>query len=128
MKKEISGRERKLIKKTRVKELIETYHGLLTDKEKKILSLYIDPNNNGALIARKLNISRQAVHDHIRRATGKMEKCDFKAHLVEIRKREKKLTIELEGMLDKIEAASSGDVAQKVKEAKEVLESIKKLL
>jgi len=39
MERKLSGREKKLLKKSRVKELIEVYSGLLTDREKKILDL-----------------------------------------------------------------------------------------
>jgi predicted DNA-binding protein YlxM (UPF0122 family) len=128
MKKEISAKERKLVKKNRIKELVEAYPGLLTEREKKILILYVDPNNNGALIARNLNISRQAVHDHIRRAIGKMERCDSKAHTVEMRKKAKKLLIELDGILEAIKAKiKDGKLLEKTQEAKTILKEINKL-
>jgi predicted DNA-binding protein YlxM (UPF0122 family) len=128
MKKELSAKERKLIRKNRIKELIESYPGLLTERERRILALYIDPNNNGALIARSLNISRQAVHDHIRRAVGKMERCDSKAHTVEIRKKERKLLLELEGLINSIlQLTNDKETSAKINKARDVLRQIVKL-
>ncbi|NCQ52989.1 MAG: HTH domain-containing protein, partial [Caldiserica bacterium] len=87
MKKELTPRERKLLKKVRIKELMEVHSGLLTDREKRILTLYSDPNLSGALIARRLNVSRQAIHDHVNRALAKMENCESKMHLLVTRKK-----------------------------------------
>jgi len=101
MKNNITAREKKLLKKARVKELLEVYGTLLTDKEKKILTLYTDPLLNGATIAKKLKISRQAVHDHIRRGINKMERCDAKSKLLDKRKKKLKIIAEIEGMLNK---------------------------
>ncbi|MGB9694543.1 MAG: sigma factor-like helix-turn-helix DNA-binding protein [Caldisericaceae bacterium] len=128
MKKELSAKEKKLIKKNRIKELMESYTGLLTERERKILTLYVDPNNNGALVARNLGVSRQAIHDHIRRAVGKMERCDSKAHTVEIRKKEKKLLLELEGIIDSVAQHSKDkNTLAKIEKAKNLLAEIAKL-
>lgn len=74
----LTPKEKKILKKMHIKELMETYPGLLTDKENKILTMFIQRNATGANIARKLNISRQAVHDHVRRALTRMENCENK--------------------------------------------------
>jgi len=101
--KEISPREKKLLKKARVKELLEVYASLLTDKEKKMLTLYTDPALSCATIARKLKISRQAVHDHIRRGINKMEGCDVKTKLLDKRKKKLNILMEIEGIISKDE-------------------------
>lgn len=101
--KNITPREKKLIKKARVKELLEVYSNLLTDKERKILMLYTDPALTGAAIAKKLKVSRQAVHDHIRRGITKMERCEAKSKLLEKRRKKMKLYLEIEGLLSKKE-------------------------
>ncbi|MGC8575461.1 MAG: sigma factor-like helix-turn-helix DNA-binding protein [Caldisericum sp.] len=101
--KNITPREKKLIKKARVKELLEVYSSLLTDKERKILTLYTDPALSGAAIAKKLKVSRQAIHDHIRRGINKMERCETKSKLLEKRRRKMKIFLEIEGILSKKE-------------------------
>jgi len=101
--KELTPREKKLVKKARVKELLEVYTNLLTDKERKILTLYTDPALTGAAIAKKLKVSRQAVHDHIRRGINKMERCEAKSKLLEKKRKKVKIIFEIEGILSRKE-------------------------
>lgn len=127
MEKKLTGREKKLLKKARVKELIEVYSGLLTDNEKKILTLYTDPNLSGALIARKFNISRQAVHDHIRRALGKMERCESKSHLVVLRKKKLQLILHIEGILNSVKETLKPEEKKKIDQVLKTLEELSKI-
>jgi predicted DNA-binding protein YlxM (UPF0122 family) len=76
------GHEKKIKRKEEIGELLEFYSGLLTKKELGVLELYIKPNYSGAEVARKLRISRQAVHDHIRRSLGRMRRCESKLQLI----------------------------------------------
>jgi predicted DNA-binding protein YlxM (UPF0122 family) len=76
------GHEKKIKRKEEIGELLEFYSGLLTRKELGVLELYIQPNCSGAEVARKLRISRQAVHDHIRRSLGRMRRCESKLQLI----------------------------------------------
>lgn len=76
------GHEKKIKRKEEIGELLEFYSGLLTKKELGVLELYIQPDYSGAEVARKLRISRQAVHDHIRRSLGRMRRCESKLQLV----------------------------------------------
>ncbi len=76
------GREKKIKRKEEIGELLEFYSGLLTKKEAGVLELYIQPDYSGAEVARKLRISRQAVHDHIRRSLGRMRRCESKLQLI----------------------------------------------
>ena len=76
------GHEKKIKRKEEIGELLEFYSGLLTKKELGVLELYIQPSCSGAEVARKLRISRQAVHDHIRRSLGRMRRCESKLQLI----------------------------------------------
>lgn len=76
------GHEKKIKRKEEIGELLEFYSGLLTKKEVGVLELYIQPNCSGAEVARNLRISRQAVHDHIRRSLGRMRRCESKLQLI----------------------------------------------
>jgi len=76
------GHEKKIRRKEEIQELLEFYSGLLTKKELGVLELYIRPEFSGAEVARMLHISRQAVHDHIRRSLSRMRRCESKLHLI----------------------------------------------
>ncbi len=76
------GHEKKIKRKEEIGELLEFYSGLLTRKELGVLELYIQPSCSGAEVARKLRISRQAVHDHIRRSLGRMRRWESKLQLI----------------------------------------------
>jgi len=124
MKKELTPRERKLLKKVRIKELMEVHSGLLTDREKGILTLYSDPNLSGALIARRLNVSRQAIHDHVNRALAKMENCESKMHLLVTRKKRYSILAELQGVLESAESMATGELLKKLKEIKKLVDKL----
>jgi len=99
----LTPKERKTIKKLRIKGLMEVYPGLLTDKEKAILKMYIKPGVTGSAVARKFNVSRQAVHDHIKRALTRMESCEASVKFLKKRaKREKQIEV-IESIVEKIE-------------------------
>ncbi len=76
------GREKKIRRKEEIEELLEFYSGLLTKKELGVLELYVRPEFSGAEVARMLRISRQAVHDHIRRSLSRMRRCESKLQLI----------------------------------------------
>jgi predicted DNA-binding protein YlxM (UPF0122 family) len=124
MKKELTPRERKLLKKARIKELMEVHSGLLTDREKKILTLYTDPNMSGALIARKLNVSRQAVHDHVNRAFNKIENCESKTHLLVLRKKRLSIIVEIQGMLARIMDMCDEKVVKELKKIETLIDKL----
>jgi len=115
--KTLTPKEKKIRKKVHIRELVGTYSGLLTDKENEILSLYTEGSTTGAYIARKLNVSRQAIHDHIRRAVTRMENCERKMGKLEKNKKAFMYIGKLQKMLKKM-----------MKEAPEHKEMIKKEL
>lgn len=120
--KEITPKEKKLLKKARIKELMEVYGTLLSDKEKKVLTLFTDPALTGAAIAKRLKISRQAVHDHIRRGVNKMERCDAKTNMLEKRQKKMKIIAEMEGILSRQKLEEDD-----VQELNRLVASLKKL-
>ncbi|MEF3244768.1 MAG: hypothetical protein K6343_02115 [Caldisericaceae bacterium] len=122
MKHNLSPKEKKLLKKIHIKELLEVYANLLTEKEKRIATLYTDPSLNGSEIARRLKVSRQAVHDIVRRATNKMERCDEKSKLLEKRRKKIKVFLEMENAVNNLIT----DEAKK-NELKKLLETLKRL-
>lgn len=122
MKNNLSPKEKKLLKKQHIKELLEVYANLLTEKEKNIATLYTDPSLSGSEIARRLKVSRQAVHDIVRRAINKMERCDAKSKLLEKRKKKMKVLLEMEDVIDNLTTDDKKKTA-----LKKLLETLKRL-
>ena len=121
----LTPKEKKIRKKIHIRELMETYPGLLTDKENKILSMFTQKNATGANIARKLNISRQAVHDHVRRALTRMENCENKIGNME---KNRKTSIHIDKMRKILETTAKETPKQKkaLEEALNILKKIEK--
>ncbi len=62
----------------RVNLLYDFYASLLTERQREILSLYFRDNYSLGEIAEEYLISRQAVHDLIRRAVKSLENHEYK--------------------------------------------------
>ena len=63
--------------------LYDFYGDLLTEHQKEIFEAYIQDNLSLAEIAQDANISRQGVHDIIKRCNQMLEGYEAKLHLVE---------------------------------------------
>lgn len=57
-----------LSKLVEISELLEIYGGLLTDKQKEVMQLYYDEDLSLGEISQELHISRQAVHDTLKKS------------------------------------------------------------
>jgi len=120
----LTAKEKKKLKKIRIKELMTVYRGLLTDKEDKILSLFVEEGMTGARIARMQNVSRQAIHDHMRRALSRMENCEKRMHLLEKRRETLAYIDKLQSSLKRMIKKAPDE--KKIEKALELLEKIKK--
>ncbi len=63
-------------KNLHMSELIDLYGGLLTDKQRDVMELYYNDDLSLAEIAEQYEISRQGVHDSIRRGEESLEHYD----------------------------------------------------
>src|SRR5450759_4040015 len=119
------GHEKKIKRKAEIGELLEFYAGLLTKKELGVLELYIQPNCSGAEVARKLRISRQAVHDHIRRSLGRMRRCESKLQLIANYKKNAVMFRKIMSKLDQCcEQSHNMEGAQSLEELKTLFEKL----
>jgi predicted DNA-binding protein YlxM (UPF0122 family) len=71
-----------LDKTNRMNLLYDFYHTLLTDKQKMILEYYFGEDYSLAEIAEEMNVSRQAIFEHIKRAEATMEQLESQLALV----------------------------------------------
>lgn len=72
-----------LEKKEHVILLMDMYQDLLTDKQRKYLSLYYEEDLTLSEIADNLGVSRSAIYDNIKRAVKSLEKYEAKLGLLE---------------------------------------------
>jgi predicted DNA-binding protein YlxM (UPF0122 family) len=87
--------------------------------------LYIRPDYSGAEVARKLRISRQAVHDHIRRSLGRMRRCESKLQLIANYKKNLVMFKKIMTKLDQCCAQThSIEAAQALAELKDLFEKL----
>lgn len=72
-----------LEKTKRVNELIDLYGSLLTSNQLNILELYYMEDLSLKEISEELNISRNAVHDSLKRSITSLEDYEAKLNLLE---------------------------------------------
>ncbi|PWK12760.1 putative DNA-binding protein [Tumebacillus permanentifrigoris] len=72
-----------LEKTTQMNLLYDFYGVMLTEKQREFVELYYLDDLSLAEIAEQFEISRQAVHDNIRRASAQLLDYEAKLHLVE---------------------------------------------
>ena len=63
--------------------LYDFYGSLLTDRQREVMELYYGENLSLSEIAAEFSISRQGVHDMIKRCNKTLEEYEQKLHLVE---------------------------------------------
>ncbi|HFI0463158.1 TPA: YlxM family DNA-binding protein [Streptococcus suis] len=98
----------------RMNQLFAYYQDLLTDKQREMLSLYYEEDYSLAEIADYYQVSRQAVHDTLKRSEKALEQYEASLNLLARRlQREEWLNqlaplingnVEAEAILDKLRA------------------------
>ena len=86
-------------KTLRMNQLFDFYQAMLTEKQQRMLELYYEEDLSLSEIAEHYGISRQAVHDNIKRGENALE--DYEAKLELLARRTARMTILTE--LDSLE-------------------------
>jgi predicted DNA-binding protein YlxM (UPF0122 family) len=73
-----------LEKTERINLLYDFYGTLLTDRQQQMIELYFLDDLSLSEIAEQFSISRQAVHDNLRRATQQLEEWEDKLQLLKV--------------------------------------------
>ena len=84
----------------RVGLLFDFYEKLLTEKQRTVLGFYLNENFSLAEISEEIEISRQAVHDIIKRTTQKLEDYEDKLGLYGRLSRNREISRDIIGILD----------------------------
>ena len=85
---------------TELNLLLDFYNSLLTSKQKFALEMHYSEDLSLGEIAENLNISRQAVHDLIRRGEKLLKDYENKLGLVKKHLRRQKLVDEIKQLID----------------------------
>ncbi|MGM0651432.1 MAG: YlxM family DNA-binding protein [Bacillota bacterium] len=85
----------------KISVLYDIYSSLLTSRQQDILSLYYSNDYSLGEIAEEYNISRQAVHDLINRATATLENLEDNLGLYRLFQIQQQLLGNAEKMLEK---------------------------
>lgn len=91
-------------KTLRMNQLFDFYQALLTDKQQQMLELYYEEDLSLAEIAEHYDISRQAVHDNIKRGENLLEDYEAKLELLSRRTERMAILSQLETLEDVPEA------------------------
>lgn len=94
--------DRMLIKVLRVGQLYDFYNALLTEKQRDCLNMHYLQDLSLAEIAEQFGVSRQAVHDILRRAEQTLEEYEEKLGLAARYREERKLLAEVVSSLEQL--------------------------
>lgn len=98
-------------------ELLDIYGPLLTDKQRRCMSLYFDMDLSLSEIGEELGVSRQGAYDMLRRTSKVLEDYEEKLHLLHRLK-------EMRRHLDTAGAILKEDMPGANKKALEIIEHI----
>lgn len=70
-------------KNNRIIVLYDFYQELLTEKQREYFESYYEDDLSFAEVAEKYEVSRNAVHDNLKRAVASLEEYESKLHLLE---------------------------------------------
>ena len=108
-------------KDTRMSILYDYYGQLLTEQQRRIFSLYHDDNLSLSEIGFELRISKQGIHDALKKSEHILEDCESKLGLIENNRKSEVLLGNIQDIIRKLLADTTVN-----KQIKDQLEKIKK--
>ena len=105
--------------------LYDFYGQLLTDKQRQVMALYHEENLSLSEIAGEYGISRQAVHDTLKKAEQSLTEYENKLGLVEKFVKSSQALEEIEREIDEIAAAATdAAILEKLAKVKDIIVSL----
>lgn len=111
---------------TRQSLLYDYYGALLTERQREVMELYHEENLSLTEIAEEMDISRQGVHDALKKAERALEAYEQKLGLVEKFQETNRSINEIDRRIDGIIAAAGqkGKIAGELREIKSIIDKI----
>jgi predicted DNA-binding protein YlxM (UPF0122 family) len=110
--------------KIRIARLYDCYGNLLTDRQRNCMERYFYEDLSLAEIADELKVSRQAVHDMLKRAEQLLEKYESKLNFLENKKLENK---KIKEIIDELKILSKENKLDKNNEFKEIINILREI-
>ncbi len=107
--------------------LYDFYGALLTERQKKYIELHYLNDLSLAEIAEEFKVSRQAIHDMLKRAVQSMQDLEGKLALVERYKKDKQELVEISELLKEALKAPGGKPPQLVAADKKIKKLLKEV-
>ena len=101
----LNKQENMLNKVLRITQLFDFYSVLLTEKQRQALEMHYLDDWSLAEIADEFSVSRQAVHDILRRAEQILEEYEAKLGMMDRHERQKETLRQVHGLLSELPAA-----------------------
>ena len=111
---------------TRQSLLYDFYGALLTDRQREVMELYHEENLSLAEIAAEMEISRQGVHDALKKAEKALDGYEQKLGLVDKFQQTSRSIQEIDRRIDDIIGGLevTGKLAGELKEIKSIIDDI----
>ena len=94
-------------KHIRIGLLLECYPSALTEHQRNMMSMYYDEDMSLAEIAGQTSVSRQAVHDTIKRAEQILEELESESHMLDDRIKRQKTVEEMLELVTQMRTAGT---------------------
>lgn len=110
-----------LKKMLEISELLQIYGGLLTQRQQEVMKLYYDEDFSLGEIGEELEISRQAIHDTVKKSEKLLYGYEEALRFRKVQEEKKKLFCRIEESILKLKAfIKSGDTDAAVKTVEEL--------
>ena len=107
--------------------LYDFYGGLLTEKQRQVMELYHEENLSLAEIAEEFGLSRQGVHDTLKKAEHLLTEYEDKLGLVAKLMKSRHAIAEIDRIIDGITDSLTASVEDKGEDKSEYKEAVAKL-
>ncbi len=105
--------------------LYDFYGALLTEKQRQVMALYHEENLSLSEIAGEFNISRQAVHDTLKKAELALEDYEKKLNLIDKLVKTEEAIAEIDREIEKIAAETKdSQTVERLGKIKSIIDSL----
>ena len=116
-------------KSTRYSILLEYYEKLLTPRQQSVTKLYYDENFSLAEIAEEFAISRQAVHDALKKTETALDEYEEKLHMAHRLFAREAIIKEVDGQLELLQEqyGENKELTAKLQRLREVIDTLEEI-
>ena len=105
--------------------LYDFYGALLTEKQRQVMALYHEENLSLSEIAQEFGISRQAVHDTLKKAELALEDYENKLNLIDKLVKTEEAIAEIDREIEKIAAVTKdSQTVERLDHIKSIIDSL----